>query len=232
MEYNPEVRQKALAYIEQYGLAPTHRRILALIGLDKKVLDVGCATGYLAEALAANGCEVTGIEKDQTAAGSARAICHRLVIGDAGDPEILRQAGAGYDFIVCADILEHLADPWSVLRTLRDLLGQKGEVIVSIPNIAYWQMRLRLLAGRFEYTDTGLLDSTHLRFFTVRTFREMVRSCGFKIESMIINDAGLPGFPHPVDRDRIPRWIFRMVEWFPNACVFHAIYRLKPAETL
>ncbi len=229
MEYDPLVREKALAHIESHGLAPTHRRIVAMVGENREVLDVGCATGYLAEALSGKGCRVCGIEKDRDAAERARGTCFRVVTGDAGDPEVLRQAGSGYDVIICADILEHLQDPWSVLRVLRSMIVPGGDVIVSVPNIAYWRMRLSLLTGHFDYTDTGLLDSTHLRFFTVRTFRETARSCGYRIEDFLINDAGLPGFPHPVDWDRLPPFFRKIIAMLPNICVFHAIYRLKDA---
>ncbi|MBN1878772.1 class I SAM-dependent methyltransferase [bacterium] len=230
MEYDPRVRQEALAHIEAFGLAPTHRRIVEMAGKDRYVLDLGCATGYLAKALKANGCSVTGIEKDSEAAVAARSSCRLVLTGDAGDPEILRQAGGGYDVIICADILEHLPDPWLILKTLRGMLAPRGELLVSIPNIAYWRMRLCLLAGNFDYTDTGLLDSTHLRFFTVRTFKRMAAACGYRVTGFVINDAGLPGFPHPVDWDRLPGCMRKMAEWFPNLCVFHAIYRLKKAE--
>lgn len=229
MEYDPKVREKALKHMETHGLAPTHRRIAAMVAPGGRVLDVGCATGYLAEPLSADKCRVTGIEMDAAAAEKARTHCVKVVTGDAGDPAVLRTAGDGFDTIICADILEHLADPWTVLRTLREMLVPGGQLLVSVPNVAYWRMRWDLLMGRFNYTDTGLLDRTHLRFFTVKTFRETAQACGFDVNEMIVNDGGLPGFPHPVDWDRLPRWIRAVVKRLSNVCVFHAIYRLVPA---
>ena len=228
MEYRPEITQKAQEHIRIHGLAPTHRRIVDIVGNNRVVLDVGCAWGYLAEALRVNGCRVTGIEKDAAAAEQAREFCENIVIGDADDPDVLREAGKDFGVIICADVLEHLVDPWTTLKSLKNLLASNGELIVSIPNIAYWQMRLHLLIGRFDYTDTGLLDRTHLRFFTVDTFHRLLSECGLTVTDRIINDAGLPGFPLPKDWDRLPSWVKRMVIWFPNLCVFHAIYRLKP----
>jgi 2-polyprenyl-3-methyl-5-hydroxy-6-metoxy-1,4-benzoquinol methylase len=228
MNYDPEIRKKAQDHIRTHGLAPTHRRIVEMAGKNRSVLDIGCAWGYLAEAFAANECVVTGLEKDADIAELAHPFCSTLVVGDAGDPTVLRSTGGNFDVIVCADILEHLADPWTALRTMKELLAPHGDIIVSIPNIAYWQMRLHLLAGRFDYTDTGLLDRTHLRFFTLNSFRNMIRECGLQITERIINDAGVPGFRRPVDWNRLPAWLKRVVTWFPNMCVFHAIYRVKP----
>ncbi|MCD4654463.1 class I SAM-dependent methyltransferase [bacterium] len=228
MEYDFSVRKKALEHIETHGLAPTHNRIVSLVGSARKVLDLGCATGYLSQALTENGCQVVGIEMDQAAADKARLFCQYVITGDAGDPAVISQAGSDFDFIVCADIIEHLIDPWTVLRTLRQMLAPGGELIVSVPNMAYWRMRWDLLLGRFDYTDTGLMDRTHLRFFTVKTFIETARNCGFLVSERIINDAGLPGFPNPVDWSRLPGWICKIVEMFPGLCVFHAIYRLHP----
>lgn len=228
MEYRPEITRKAQEYIRTHGLAPTHKRIVEITGKNRVVLDVGCAWGYLGEALSTNGCRVIGIEKDAAAAEQAREACEKVLVGDVDDPRVLSSAGKDFDVIICADVLEHLVDPWTALKTLKNLLGPEGELIVSIPNIAYWQMRLHLLKGRFDYTDTGLLDRTHLRFFTIDTFKQMLRECGLKITERIINDAGLPGFPRPKDWSRLPSWVKQMVTWFPNLCVFHAIYRLKP----
>ncbi|MBN1296622.1 class I SAM-dependent methyltransferase [bacterium] len=237
MEYDASVRRQALLHIETHGLAPTHRRIVSLVGAGKHVLDIGCATGYLAEAMVANGCMVTGIEQDADAAETARRYCRDVIVGDAGDSAVLAQlahAGAVYDVVVCADILEHLIDPWHILSMCQSLLhpaSRDRQILVSIPNMAYWRMRWDLMRGRFEYTDTGLLDRTHVRFFTDRTFREMAERCGYRIAGQVINDAGLPGFPHPVDWDRLPVWVRKIVTARPNLCVFHSIYRLVPAST-
>jgi len=230
MKYDSRVRKKALEHIQKHGLAPTHKRIVSITGSDKKVFDMGCATGYLAEALSARGCIITGLEMDKAASETASEFCRKIITGDADDPDVLIKAGKDFDVIICADILEHLSDPWGVLQTLRKMLAPDGEVIVSVPNVAYWRMRWELLQGRFNYTDTGLLDRTHLRFFTVKTFMETAEECGFDVLQRINNDAGLPGFSNSVDWDRLPAWIKKIVDWFPNLCVFHAIYRLVPAD--
>lgn len=108
----------------------------------KRALDVGAADGYLAELLTRRGFEVTCLERE---------------LPPLDDP---------FDVIICADVLEHLSDPARVLASLLRYLGRDGLVIVSVPNIAHLWVRLQLLIGRFDYTDRGILDRTHLRFFT------------------------------------------------------------------
>jgi methionine biosynthesis protein MetW len=230
VKYDCNTSKKALKHIETHGLAPTHKRIVDMIGNNRAVLDVGCATGYLAEAIAANECRVTGIELDTDAAEKASRFCRNVITGDAGDSDVLKQAGKSFDYIVCADILEHLADPWMVLSTFHGMLVKDGEVIVSVPNIAYWQMRWKLLLGRFDYTETGLLDRTHLRFFTVRTFIQTAESSGYDLIEMVVNDAGFPGFRYPRDWQKLPEWMRWFFKKCPNLCVYHAIYRLRPKK--
>lgn len=101
----------------------------------------------------------------------------------AGDIETLElPCERHFDFVVCGDILEHLQDPWAVLQKLHRALKPRGTLIVSIPNIRYWRiLRDLVFLGRWEYTDAGIFDSTHLRFFTRRSFLAMVRGAGFDV---------------------------------------------------
>ena len=86
-----------------------------------------------------------------------------------------------FDDVVCADVLEHLPDPSAVLQRVRGWIAPGGRLYVSLPNVANAAVRLSLLAGRFEYADAGILDRTHLRFFTRRTARRLVEEAGFRI---------------------------------------------------
>jgi 2-polyprenyl-3-methyl-5-hydroxy-6-metoxy-1,4-benzoquinol methylase len=169
--------------VASHGLGGSHAAILAEVDDGSRVLDVGCASGYLAARLAARGCSVVGVEPDPASAAEAEAHCE-LVIVDSIDSERGRAAIDGtFDYVLFGDVLEHLVDPWETLRFARTLLAPRGVAIVSIPNVAAWPVRLGLLAGRFDYADLGLLDRTHLRFFTRRTAHELVRGAGFEIES-------------------------------------------------
>jgi 2-polyprenyl-3-methyl-5-hydroxy-6-metoxy-1,4-benzoquinol methylase len=168
--------------VAAHGLGGSHRAILAEVGAGARVLDVGCASGYLAAELSARGCTVVGLEPDPESAAEAEAHSASVVVGAIDSPEARAQISGQFDFVVFGDVLEHLVDPWEALRYARGLLGPAGVVIASIPNVAAWPVRLNLLAGAFEYTDVGLLDRTHLRFFTRASAHELVRSSGFAID--------------------------------------------------
>ena len=139
--------------VAEHGLSESHRLVLDAIPDGSRVLDVGCATGYLAAELAHRGCTVDGIEFDPVAAEQARAHCRAVVVGDLEAPfthaEVERMlAGIRPDVVVCADVLEHLRDPWAVLTWLATLLAPEGKAIISVPNIAHWTARRALLRGR------------------------------------------------------------------------------------
>jgi methionine biosynthesis protein MetW len=174
------------ALVAQHGLSASHRLVLAEIPDGARVLDVGCATGYLAAELTRRGCTVDGVEVDPVAAEQARAHCRAVVVGDLEAPfthaEVGRMlAGARPDVVVCADVLEHLRDPWAVLAWLKTLLAPGGRAVISVPNIAHWTARRALLRGRFDYADYGLFDRTHLRFFTRASVAELARRAGFAV---------------------------------------------------
>jgi 2-polyprenyl-3-methyl-5-hydroxy-6-metoxy-1,4-benzoquinol methylase len=186
--------------VAAHGLSESHRIIAAEVPDGARVLDVGCATGYLAAELARHGCTVDGIEYDPAAAEQARQHCRAVTVGDieapatrqavermvAGNPDGPPQA------IVCGDILEHLRDPWDTLSWLRTLLAPGGIAVVSVPNIGHWTARREILRGRFDYTDFGLLDRTHLRFFTRATAAELARRAGFSVRAERQAGAPLP----------------------------------------
>jgi SAM-dependent methyltransferase len=145
-------------------------------GGGRRLLDVGAADGLLARHLTARGWRVTALERDPVAAAAAAAHCEAAVVVDV-DREIPALT-ARFDAVVCADVLEHLADPLRALRGLADTLAPGGHVVISMPNVAHLWMRLSLLAGRWHYADRGILDRTHLRFFTRRTLEALVREAG------------------------------------------------------
>lgn len=158
----------------------SHAQMLRLVGSNKRVLDVGCATGYLARALREQGCRVSGVEYDAVAAAEAEPALDELVVGDLEQLDLNDAfAGARFDVIVFGDVLEHLRDPLPVLRSVRDLLSPGGAVVISVPNIAHGDVRLSLLQGRFRYRSLGLLDNTHVHFFTRSSLRDFLRDAGF-----------------------------------------------------
>jgi 2-polyprenyl-3-methyl-5-hydroxy-6-metoxy-1,4-benzoquinol methylase len=168
--------------VESRGLGGSHRALLAEVRDGARVLDVGCATGYLAGLLGRRGCQVIGIEQDARSAAEAERNCSEVVVGDIESAAVRARLPRGFDFVLLGDVLEHLRDPWDTLAFTRELLAPGGVVVASIPNVAAWPVRLGLLFGRFEYADFGLLDRTHLRFFTRATAHAMVREAGFRVE--------------------------------------------------
>lgn len=182
------------ALVAAHGLSPAHRLMIAAVPPAARVLDVGCATGYLAAEMAARGCAVVGVEADPAAARAAAAHAERVVTGDAETDDCRRAlaALAPFDAVVCGDVLEHLRDPWAALRFLASLLGPGGRVVVSVPNIGHWTARRALLRGRFRYAEHGLFDQTHLRFFTRASARELVETAGLAVTGERFAPAPLP----------------------------------------
>jgi methionine biosynthesis protein MetW len=159
-----------------------------------RVLDIGCAEGYLARALRERRCGATvvGLEADPAAADAARAWCEAVVEGDAEDPAVRARVEGPFDRVLFGDVLEHLRDPAAVLRWSPAVLGPGGRAVVSLPNIAHWTGRRELLRGRFPRADHGLFDRTHLRFFTRASARALVREAGLRVEREAFAPAPLP----------------------------------------
>lgn len=152
------------------------------------VVEVGCSSGALARAYrrAFPGARYLGIELDPGYAGTARQSCDRVICGDVEN--LSKDDWASLfpsDCWVFGDALEHLRDPWRVLRAIRQDLGAQGQVIACIPNAQHWSVQARLAAGAFRYEDQGLLDRTHLRWFTRSTIVEMFQSSGFRVDKML-----------------------------------------------
>lgn len=157
------------------------------------VFEGGVSTGYFARLLVENGLIVDGFELDPDAAAQARSVCRTVWQGDLSRFDIEGSLpDDGYDTLLFGDTLEHLPDPPAVLARLRPKLRPGGWLVVSIPNVANWAIRLSLLAGRFRYRDRGILDRTHLRFYTRATLIEMVESAGFDVHS-VVGSVPVPG---------------------------------------
>jgi 2-polyprenyl-3-methyl-5-hydroxy-6-metoxy-1,4-benzoquinol methylase len=158
-----------------------HAKLLAAVGTGRRVLDVGCSSGYLAAPLAERGNTIVGIELDPDAARGAEAYCERVLVGDV-ETMGLPLEPATFDVVLCGDVVEHLRDPVAVLARLRPLLKREGRLVLSTPNVANWAIRLSLLAGRWRYTDRGILDRTHTHLFTRSTLREALEQAGYRVE--------------------------------------------------
>jgi len=171
---------------DRHGLATSHRAIVESVPRGARVLDIGCASGHLAAALAAErGCTVVGIERDERAAAEARARGVEIRVADVERDGL---DARGFDVIVFGDVLEHLRDPAAVLRRARDA----PLVVVSLPNIGHWTARRALARGPLPQADHGLFDRTHLHFFTRATARALAREAGYEVVAERPASAPLP----------------------------------------
>lgn len=209
----------------------SHSLILEQVGTDKTVLDVGCATGYLAEALGQRGCRVSGIEFDAAAAEVARPFLETLVVADLNEvaladafPEVV------FDVVVFGDVLEHLLDPLAALRSAAAILAPGGSIVISIPNIAHGSVRLALLGGEWNYTDRGLLDETHIRFFTYETLGALVDEAGFSIVDARATVADALATEVAVPSSRLPVEVIDWVRTRPYADAYQFVVRIERSE--
>ena len=164
-----------------------NRDLLRLIPINARgVVEVGCNNGALANAYKAinPGCTYTGIEIDQDNAERARAHCDTVLHLDieSVDEDFFRGYAKNSNVWIFGDVLEHLRDPWAVLAKIRSTLPPDGCVVVCLPNAQHWSIQAKLCIGDLRYEDSGLLDRTHLRFFTRATMFEMFQGAGFTIE--------------------------------------------------
>lgn len=178
---------------EPYAFKPSpyssHGRILQMIEgrPPLRILDVGCGPGWLAKALTDAGHLVVGI--DVTEADGAEARMSRFVTADLNDG-IPDEVGGDFDLVLAADIIEHLTDPARLLDDMAARVRPQGSIIASVPNISHWYPRFRIAAGRFDYDQRGVLDATHLRFFTRRRFMRIAEEAG--LEPLSFRHTGLP----------------------------------------
>lgn len=182
----------------------THRTIVRLVPPGSRVLDLGCAHGYLGRVLSDHGCMVWGLDIDQEAVRAAMPFYVDARVVDLDADWEFPWPDCAFDVVLAADVLEHLRDPARALHLALGHLRPGGRVIVSLPNVAHFSVRIPLLFGQFRYRKTGILDQTHLRFFTFGTALEFASNVGLHVEAVLagsnrfgflLNRFGLLGRP-------------------------------------
>lgn len=145
-----------------------------------RLLDVGCGTGSLTDVVTkGKGVKVFGIEPNSVRAEIAKSRGMDVFCGVLTE-DYFREREP-FDVVLFADVLEHVPDPAALLRLAAVALNPGGIVLISVPNVAHWTMRLHLLRGRFNYTEIGIRDATHLRWFTLKTIKDLVSNEGFEV---------------------------------------------------
>ena len=168
-------------YAFKEGDGSSHSAVLDMLGRSGplKVLDLGCSGGELSDAIRGRGHHVTGVDVLEVSGVHDRV--DRFVKSDLAMGLPMDELGRDYDVIIAADIVEHLPRPVQTLREALSLLRPGGQLLLSVPNFGHWYPRVRVFLGAFGYDRRGILDDTHLRFFTRRTLRHTVKRAGFDI---------------------------------------------------
>jgi SAM-dependent methyltransferase len=188
----------------------SHMQIVSAIRPDSQVLDLGCSQGLLARPLQQKNVRVTGVD-----VGPGDRLARELAQYHQRDLEepLDIPAERVFDYVVCADVIEHLRRRTQLLRSARRYLKQDGRLIISTPNVALWFYRLSLLAGRFEYGPRGVLDETHVHLYTGATFRREVEKAGFQVLRQRVTALPFEVVFESTGRSRFVRYLASSYHW-------------------
>ncbi len=192
----------------------SHMQIVAAIRAGSRVLDLGCSQGLLARPLREKQVRVVGVD-----AGPPERLAAELEAYYRRDLErpLELPLGRVFDYVVVADVIEHLRNRTQLLRGARRFLKEDGRLIISTPNVALWFYRLSLLAGRFEYGPRGVLDETHLRLFTGASFRREVEKAGFQVIRRRVTALPFEVVFQSTGRSRLVRVAAQAYHWLARA---------------
>lgn len=224
-------------FIEEVDLSDdnsSHTKLLEMVDAGKRVIDFGCSAGHLSRVLKERGCYVVGIEMDEEAAGLAAEVCDRVIVGDLDRLDLVEVLqGEEFDVGVFGDVIEHLKNPRDVLVQTRGLLAPGGYVVLSVPNIAHASIRLMLLRGEFNYEETGILDDTHLKYYTRESIGDLLESCGYMVDVMDWTDQRISEHElreqlDPLGLSNVPEVIEAFSTW--EAVAYQFVVKAFPAS--
>lgn len=211
----------------------TPNKVLRWVGQNRRVLELGTAAGVMTRAMKDQGCTITGIEYDPAMAERAAPYCERMIVGDLDQMDLAATLGdTRFDVLVAADVLEHLRDPWRLLEQARQLIAPGGHAVLSIPNIGHAAVIAGLMGGRFDYRDKGLLDRTHLRFFTRVGIEDMLLATGWlpvAWESHRVPPLKSEFATHWL---ALPASLRQAIDWQPDSDIYQFIVKAVPASEL
>ena len=209
-----------------------HGISLQLVGRNKKVLELGAASGHVTRALKLLENTVTAVERDGRFQETLSQVADAVVITDLDWLDLREKLPSQkFDVVLAGDVLEHCRQPELVLLQLHDLLNPGGYVVISLPNVAHGDVRLALLTGKFEYRPTGLLDSTHIRFFTRDTITSFLHQNDFDIAEIFASTAAIGTTEFGQPSPSIPREAITFVQGDRDAQVYQYIVKAIPFQT-
>jgi 2-polyprenyl-3-methyl-5-hydroxy-6-metoxy-1,4-benzoquinol methylase len=206
--------------------------ILRFVGRDREVLEIGAGPGSIARPLNEfNGCRVSAVEIDTKSVEILREFCKEVWQRDLNDPSWTKDIqGSAYDAVVIADVLEHLIDPWTTLRLAASLVKETGSIVVSIPHASHASIIACLINNDLEYRDWGLLDRTHIRFFSMKNIQVLFEDAGLAIVDFAYV------LKHPSETefaetwDLLPARTKAILELGDYANVYQIVVRAVPAD--
>jgi len=222
----------------EYLLDPTEQTakgsVVRLVGQRKTVLEIGCATGAMTRCLSDRlGCTVTGLEVNAVDAELARPYCESLHVASIEDADLHSLLDhKSFEVIVFADVLEHLRDPIASLRKSRLILAESGYIVASIPNIAHAAIAFELALGRFDYRKTGLLDDTHIHFFTKKSILRTFEAAGYAVvhlERMVVEPRFTEFATEPqtdLERDLLKQ----LLDLHPESTTYQFVVKAVPVD--
>ena len=208
-----------------------HGISLQLVGQGKTVLELGAASGHVTKALKSLNNVVTAVERDARFSENLSEIADEVIITDLDWLDLReRLSGRKFEVVLAGDVLEHCSKPELVLLQIHDLLTPDGYVVISLPNIAHGDVRLSLLTGTFDYSDTGLLDRTHLRFFTRNSIHTFLSQSHFQVEAVFASTASIGTTEFGPPKAEIPIEAVQFVQKDPDALVYQYIVKAIPEQ--
>lgn len=157
-------------------------KVASMVKMKSRILDVGCGTGsFAAYLIDRREADLIGLEPSQDRAKIAAERGINVLATELTESMLIKLGK--FDYILFLDVLEHVSDPGSLANLAKKFLNSTGSLIISVPNVAHWSVRLNLLLGNFNYQETGILDATHLRWFTWNSLQSWAQRCGFEIVS-------------------------------------------------
>jgi 2-polyprenyl-3-methyl-5-hydroxy-6-metoxy-1,4-benzoquinol methylase len=228
----PEFREYFVHYPLKASKNSSHDYARQLTGAGHDVLDLGCGEGFLASDLKQNSNRITGVDAlPETEHRSAFEAYYSADLDDGIASVITQLRGKRFDRVLLLDVLEHLKNPGQLLRQSGEVLKSDGAVVVSVPNIANVTVRFMLLFGCFNYTERGILDKTHLRFFTRKTARELLEHNGFQVweEKVTVMplELVLGAHPNTPGMRLLNRCLALVTKWLPGLLGYQIVFFAK-----